>query len=218
MVKNLNAELKWTDPQAENAKMDWGLPDDAIKMTEQIADNVVEKLRIVLGIPAADNYQVGHDALKKFFFEKFRPPQDFKANVDDKPNLEMLNKKIFGYDLESKEKHRQKVSRESEIIREQMIGYTDAIIERQDRYDILKTMESFDIETKTRKVMKELVDHYEKQNDRMKESVEQQRCNNNSAMKKFAIQEQSIKKLTSLCGEIPILKARVAKERVDGDA
>ena len=42
-----------------------------------------------------------------------------------------------------------------------MIGYTDAILERQDRYDILKTMESFQIETNTRKVMKELVDHYE---------------------------------------------------------
>ena len=55
-VRNTNAELSWMDPQAADVKAQWGLPEDAIKMTEQIAENVVEKLRIALGIPPANDY------------------------------------------------------------------------------------------------------------------------------------------------------------------
>jgi hypothetical protein len=41
-----------------------------------------------------------------------------------------------------------------------MIGYVDSIIVRQDRHDILKKMESFQIEAQVRTVLKELVEHY----------------------------------------------------------
>lgn len=41
-----------------------------------------------------------------------------------------------------------------------MVGYADALIERQDRYDILKKIESFQIETASRRALKDLVGHY----------------------------------------------------------
>jgi hypothetical protein len=43
-----------------------------------------------------------------------------------------------------------------------MIGYAEAVIERQDRYDVLKKTESFEIETSARTVLKELTDYYTK--------------------------------------------------------
>jgi len=41
-----------------------------------------------------------------------------------------------------------------------MLGYTDAIIERQDKYDVLKATESFQLESRSRKVLRDLVQHF----------------------------------------------------------
>jgi hypothetical protein len=73
----------------------------------------------------------------------------------------MITEDVFGYRPETKQNKKEKITRQANKIREQMIGYTDAIIERQDRYDILKRVESFDLETKTRKVLRELVEHFQ---------------------------------------------------------
>ena len=73
----------------------------------------------------------------------------------------MITEDVFGYRPEPKQNKKEKITRQANKIREQMIGYTDAIIERQDRYDILKRVESFDLETKTRKVLRELVEHFQ---------------------------------------------------------
>jgi hypothetical protein len=48
-----------------------------------------------------------------------------------------------------------------------MIGYADALIERQDKYDVLKATESFQFETKSRKVMKDLVDYFQESLDKV---------------------------------------------------
>ena len=42
------------------------------------------------------------------------------------------------------------------MLREELIGYANAIIERMDRSDILKKVESFQIETASRKTFREL--------------------------------------------------------------
>ena len=41
-----------------------------------------------------------------------------------------------------------------------MVGYADAIIQRQDRYDILKKVESFQVESASRNALGELMDHF----------------------------------------------------------
>jgi hypothetical protein len=50
-----------------------------------------------------------------------------------------------------------KRSRDAVIMRDQMIGYVDAIIERQDKGDCLKMTESMQIEVASRKTMKDLI-------------------------------------------------------------
>jgi hypothetical protein len=42
-----------------------------------------------------------------------------------------------------------------------MLGYVDAIIKRQDKYDVLKKVETFQVETASRHSLKELVTHYQ---------------------------------------------------------
>ena len=41
-----------------------------------------------------------------------------------------------------------------------MLGYVEGIVERQDKYDILKKVESFEVEVAARKAMRELVQHF----------------------------------------------------------
>jgi len=53
-----------------------------------------------------------------------------------------------------------------------MVGYADAIIERQDRYDVLKKIESFQIETASRRALKDLVSHYTQLDAENKKKIE----------------------------------------------
>ena len=41
-----------------------------------------------------------------------------------------------------------------------MLGYVEGIVERQDKYDILKKVESFEVEVASRKALRELVAHF----------------------------------------------------------
>jgi hypothetical protein len=50
--------------------------------------------------------------------------------VPDRPSLEILNEEIFGYPPPDEQTKDLKNQREATIIREQMMGYADAIIAR----------------------------------------------------------------------------------------
>ena len=52
-----------------------------------------------------------------------------------------------------------------------MIGYVDSIVHRQDRYDILKKIETFQIEGASRNALRELVDHYMKMDTQNKDKI-----------------------------------------------
>ena len=54
-----------------------------------------------------------------------------------------------------------------------MIGYVDSIVHRQDRYDILKKIETFQIEGASRNALRELVDHYTKMDGQNKEKIKE---------------------------------------------
>ena len=91
-----------------------------------------------------------------------------------------------------------------------MIGYTDAIIERQDRYDILKRVESFDVETKTRRVMGELVEHFQGQINKTLKNCEKQTKLINQVNEKFKNSERTIKQLMQGCSKIPAIEEKHA--------
>ena len=65
------------------------------------------------------------------------------------------------------------MTKEARKIREQMIGYADALIERQDKYDVLKTVESYQFETKSRKVMRDMVTHFQESIDKTHAEITQ---------------------------------------------
>ena len=52
------------------------------------------------------------------------------------------------------------------------MGYVNAIIERMDRADVLKKVESFQIETASRKTFRTLTEHYKKLDDENKSKAE----------------------------------------------
>ena len=91
--------------------------------------------------------------------------------MKDEPDLEMLNAKIFGHMNEySSKKH--ELSEDAVKAREQMIGYVDAIIVRQDRCDVFQKFESMQVESSSRRVLKDLVDHYSDAQKEQSERVE----------------------------------------------
>jgi hypothetical protein len=97
----------------------------------------------------------------------------------------MLSEQIFGFPPPSTASKKELVSKEANIIKEQMVGYTNAIIERQDRYDILKKMESFNVESSARKVMTELVSYFTESQKTVIQKVENLKTLSNDTMDKF---------------------------------
>lgn len=120
---------------------------------------MIGKLKCVLDI---DDNESAHWQLQKFFLEKFKRPETPEYgghNPPDKPDLEMLSREVFGH-MQDAESKKQEASQEAHRIKEQMLGYVNGIIARQDEHNILKTTETYQIETATRKAMKELVNFY----------------------------------------------------------
>ena len=72
------------------------LDDNGKDYATKIADNVVEKLKMALGIPDGET---SHWQLMKFFTEKFEQKKttEFDKNVADKPDLEILSAEVFGH-------------------------------------------------------------------------------------------------------------------------
>ena len=66
-----------------------------------------------------------------------------------------------------------------------MMGYANAILVRQDAYDNLKSMESFFVETATRRVLKELTGYYTESNTEIKKSVSEVRTLATTTNKSF---------------------------------
>ena len=52
------------------------------------------------------------------------------------------------------------MSRNAEILKEELFGYVNAIIERMDRADAVKKFESFQVETAARNTFRDLTEHY----------------------------------------------------------
>jgi hypothetical protein len=73
------------------------LDEDGEEYSERISENIIQKLKMALGIPLHD--EEGLETLKDFFGRKFKNPQypDYFNNMKDEPELEMLNAKIFGH-------------------------------------------------------------------------------------------------------------------------
>lgn len=76
-----------------------------------------------------------------------------------------------------------------------MIGYIDAILERQDRADVLKKMESFQMEGVSRKVFRELTEHYKKLDQQTQEKIVKLTQGSDLMKKRVDQQESQVKKL-----------------------
>lgn len=64
------------------------------------------------------------------------------------------------------------LSQSAEVLKEELFGYVNAIIERMDRADVLKRVESFQIETASRKTFRQLTEHYSKLDNENKAKAE----------------------------------------------
>ena len=52
------------------------------------------------------------------------------------------------------------LSYEASVIKEEMIGYMDAIIQRQDQGHLYQKMETFQVENAARRSLKDLMSHF----------------------------------------------------------
>jgi hypothetical protein len=66
--RGVNSIEKLLSNPEEGIRVEFGLDGKGIMYSRQIAANVIEKLREALGLPADE---VGHDNLKRFFYDKF---------------------------------------------------------------------------------------------------------------------------------------------------
>lgn len=83
-----------------------------------------------------------------------------------------------------------------------MIGYVDAILERQDRADVLKKMETFQMEGVSRKIFRELTEHYKKLDQATQEKISKQAALADMTKKRVDQADASIKKLQTAVAEI----------------
>ena len=87
---------------------------------------------------------------------------DMDNNIMNKPGLKMVGLEHIQHPLGEKPKEKHVLSQNAEVLKEELFGYVNAIIERMDRADILKKVESFQIETASRKTFRQLTEHYAK--------------------------------------------------------
>lgn len=90
-----------------------------------------------------------------------------------------------------------------------MIGYIDAILERQDRADVLKKMESFQLEGVSRKVFRELTEHYKKLDTVTQEKIAKLVQTSDLTKKRVDQQESAVKKLQAAIGEINVVNKKM---------
>lgn len=90
------------------------------------------------------------------------------------------------------------------------MGYVNAIIERMDKADVLKKVESFQIETASRKTFRQLTEHYAKLENESKTKQEKIGAVADLTKKRTETQEQQIKKLQNQIIEIPVINKRLS--------
>lgn len=90
-----------------------------------------------------------------------------------------------------------------------MIGYVDAILERQDRADVLKKMETFQMEGVSRKIFRELTEHYKKLDQATQEKISKQAALADMTKKRVDQADASIKKLQTAITEINNLNKKM---------
>lgn len=83
-------------------------------------------------------------------------------NMPSRPNLQMLPLGAIHHPLSGTIGPKQILSQQADVLREELIGYVNAIIERMDKGNAVKTMETFQIETASRKTFRQLTEHYGK--------------------------------------------------------
>ena len=91
-----------------------------------------------------------------------------------------------------------------------MIGYVNAIIERMDKGDAIKKIETFQIETASRKTFRQLTEHYGKLDHESRERVNKIAVTIDSTKKKTESMEQQIKKLQGNVLEIININKKIA--------
>ena len=95
------------------------------------------------------------------------------------------------------------------MLKEELIGYVNAIIERMDRADALKKFETFQIETASRKTFRQLTEHYAKLDTENKARADKISTTADLAKKRTETQEQLIKKLQQQVLEIANLNKKI---------
>ena len=90
-----------------------------------------------------------------------------------------------------------------------MLGYVEGIVERQDKYDILKKVESFEVEVAARKAMRELVQHFQKVNNDMKENQKDSQADIRRLKEHQSSMKSMITKLQGTASEIPGMNKRI---------
>ena len=135
--------------------------------------------------------------------------QNMLSPAPSHPDLQMLPQNSIVGPLDEKAPEKFVLSHDAKILREELIGYVDAILERQDRADILKKVESFQIETASRRTMKELTDHFLKLDGESKKKISSVKVQGDAAKKKIETQELMIKKLQNAVQEIANMNKRL---------
>ena len=98
-----------------------------------------------------------------------------------------------------------------------MVGYADAIIQRQDRYDILKKVESFQVESASRNALGELMDHFKQVDSANKSLIHNAKEQAQKIESKQNVDHLLIGKLQKAVAEIGPLNKRMLKAQQEAD-
>ena len=98
-----------------------------------------------------------------------------------------------------------------------MVGYADAIIQRQDRYDILKKVESFQVESASRNALGELMDHFKQVDSANKSLIHNAKEQAQKTESKQNVDHLLIGKLQKAVAEIGPLNKRMLKAQQEAD-
>ena len=137
-------------------------------------------------------------------------PQTFtEFNMPSRPGYQMVNMNAIQSPLPQQPTEKHVLSHNAEVLKEELLGYVNAIIERMDRSDALKKFESFQIETASRKTFRQLTEHYAKLDTDNKARADKISTTADYAKKRTETQEQMIKKLQQQVLEIANLNKKL---------
>lgn len=74
--------------------------------------------------------------------------------MPSRPGYQMVPLTSIQHGMPNAPTEKHVLSHNAEVLKEEMMGYVNAIIERMDRGDVLKKIESFHVETASRKTFR----------------------------------------------------------------